>query len=159
MNNDISNQRYIFNIFNKVGDCVIYNTRQVPILDNPTDYKVAIEAFTLVSSESFVDTVKLIFETNYIPVNQTNLSANLDIQRKQVGEYYLNRDESDSKNNYISYMADSYRLYDLNSDTPLRTFDLYVYKQSSSGVITPVKLDESSGLSLTLIFLKNKRRS
>lgn len=154
MNDDSKNARYTFNIFGRTGNCVVSNTRPVPILDNPKNHRCAIEAFTLTSSESFADTIKLIFETSSLPLVQINLSSDFNIQRKQVGEYYLSKSDSDAKNNYIQYRADVYQEYDLDSMEPLRTLDLFVYKQSTTGVITPVKIDANSGLSLTLVFIR-----
>jgi hypothetical protein len=153
-NDDASNQRYVFDIYNLVGNCAISNTRNQPILDNPKRYTVAIESFVLTSSESFANTAKIIFETSTLPVVQTALASNSNLQRKVIGEYYLTRDESDAKNNYARFSRDTYHEYNLDSDAPMRTIDLFVYKQSLQGVITPVKVDLTTGLSLTLIFLK-----
>lgn len=154
MNDDGSLQRYIFDIYGKTGNCSQSNTRTVPLLDRPKNHKVAIEGFVLKTDTSFSDVAKLIFETSSIPVVQSNLSADQSLQRKQLGEYYLSKDESDAKNDYIRYRADQYHEYDLDSDTNLRVLDLFVYKQSTSGLITPVTVDESGGLSLTLVFIR-----
>lgn len=155
MNDDSKIQRYTFNIYNKIGNCSVSNTRQNAILDNTKNYRVAIEGFVLKSSQNFSNIVKLIFETNNIPVVQTNLSGELNYQRKQVGEYYLTKTDSDATNFYIHYRSDLYDEYDLDSNTPLTTLDLFVYKQDVTGAITAVQIDNNTGLSLTLAFIRN----
>lgn len=154
MNDNSQIMRYVFDIYNKTGLCQQTNTRIVPFLDRPKDYRVAVEAFVTTSSTDFGDCVKLIFETSNIPVVQSNLSANAVIQRKQIGEYHLTKSESDSKNNFISYRPAFYEEYDLDSDSPLRAMDLFVYRQDKQGVITPLLLDATGGFSLTLVFIR-----
>lgn len=154
MNDNAKIQRYIFDIYGKTGACTQTNTRIVPFLDRPKDYRVAVEGFVTTCSTDFGDCVKLIFETSSIPVVQSNLADNAVIQRKQVGEYHLSKSESDSKNNFISYRHQFYEEYDLDSDSPLRVMDLFVYRQDKQGVITPLLLDENGGLSLTLVFVR-----
>lgn len=154
MNDDAKVQRYTFNIYNKIGNCSISNTRQNAILDNTKDFKVTVEGFVLKSSQNFSNIVKLIFETNNIPVIQTNLSGELNYQRKQIGEYYLTKSDSDATNFYIHYRSDLYEEYDLDSNSPLTTLDLFVYKQDTSGNITAVQIDATTGLSLTLAFIR-----
>jgi hypothetical protein len=154
MNDNSQNMRYVFNIYGRVGFCKDLNQRSVPILDDPKQYKVAIESFSLKSSQNFGGITKLIFQTNSIPTVQTNLSGDSNIQTKILGEYVLSKLESDALNFNLSFMADNYMFYGLDSNSPLYMLDLFVMKQDSTGVITPVIVDVSSGITLTLLFQK-----
>jgi hypothetical protein len=146
------NVRLMFNDNFSGGQVKFSHTRSTPILNDPSEYKLALDNFiSVIPSEEKHNTIMYRFYSNNIPVSGT-LTAGNQNERQLLFEYVFNN-FSDNTATYISFMPDNYHFYNLYSNTPLYTTDLFVTKVSNTGVETPLTSDF---FSCTLLFQKLK---
>ena len=127
------------------------STRTVPILNNPSQYKVCLENFTHYRGEiNETNILTYRFYTN-MPISGTLLEGQPNDTKQLIAEYQLNNYSDNGIQPYVSYMSQNNQYYDLYSAEPLYASSLFVTQTDYQGVETPLT---SAYFNCTLLFEK-----
>lgn len=135
--------------------CVFSSNRVTQILNNPSEYEICIESFTLAGPGIPAFFRRIVFETSGIPVSQELQEGTKDVKKSIIGYWY----SPDLLSTVNTYNPSERRWFNLKSDYPLYNFDLnisYEFGGTATGITNPILLSVGQWVDVVILFRRKK---